>query len=52
MLSQIFRPIENGEAMIKTLQLADKFMELPLYRLRCNISQDAAITAYEGMKGE
>lgn len=52
LLSQIYRPIENGEAMIKTLQLADKFMELPLYRLGCNISQDAAITAYEGMKGE
>lgn len=50
LLSQIYRPIENGEAMIKTLQLADKFMELPLYRLRCNISQDAAITAHEGMK--
>lgn len=52
LLSQIYRPIENGEAMIKTLQLADKFMELPLYRLGCNISHQAAVTAYEGMKGD
>lgn len=52
LLSQIYRPIENGEAMIKTLQLADKFMELPLYRLGCNMSIQAAQVAYEGMKGE
>ncbi len=52
LLSQIYRPIENSEAMIKTLQIADKFMELPLYRLGCNISHEAAVTAYEGMKGE
>lgn len=52
LLSQIYRPVENSEAMIKTLQLADKFMELPLYRMGCNISLEAAVTAYEGMKGE
>lgn len=52
LLSQIYRPVENGEAMIKTLQLADRFMELPLYRLGCNMSPEAAFTAYEGMKGE
>lgn len=52
LLAQIYRPVENGEAMIKTLQLADRFMELPLYRLGCNMSPDAAVTAYEGMKGE
>lgn len=52
LLAQIYRPVENSEAMIKTLQLADKFMNLPLYRLGCNISHEAAVIACEGMKGE
>lgn len=52
LLAQIYRPVENGGAMLKTLGLADKFMELPLYRLGCNMSPEAAVTAYEGMKGE
>lgn len=50
LLAQIYRPTENVEAMVKTLNLAGRFMEVPLYRLGCNISHQAAVTAYEGMK--
>ena len=50
-LSQTFRPAdENG--VRKMLELAMKITsDIPMWKLSCNISEEAAIVAYEGMSG-
>ena len=51
LLQQIYRPKEPSK-MIKTLNLLDKLSNnVSLYKLGCNISQEAVLTAYNGMKG-
>lgn len=51
LLQQIYRPKEPSK-MIKTLNLLDKLSNnVSLYKLDCNISQEAVLTAYNGMKG-
>lgn len=51
LLQQIYRPKEPSK-MIKTLNLLDKLSNnVSLYKLSCNISQEAVLTAYNGMKG-
>ena len=51
-LSQTFRPLsEDGVA--KMLELALKgTAEIPMWKLACNISDEAVRVAYEGMSGE
>ena len=51
-LSQTFRPLsESGVA--KMLELALKATaEIPMWKLACNISDEAVKVAYEGMSGE
>ena len=51
-LSQTFRPLsEDGVA--KMLELALKATaEIPMWKLACNISEEAVKVAYEGMSGE
>ena len=51
-LSQTFRPLsEDGVA--KMLDLALKATaEIPMWKLACNISDEAVKVAYEGMSGE
>lgn len=51
-LAQIYRPTEHPQAMLKTLQLADKLLTLPLFELGCTISEEAVQVAYTAMKGE
>lgn len=44
---QIYRPQDDREKMLKTLQLLKKMTEcIPLYRLQCDISQDAVSTSW------
>lgn len=47
---QVYRPIDK-EAAIKTLDLLDKLLRLPVYILECDISEDAVITSFEKLTG-
>lgn len=49
-MSQTVRPTKK-ENMIKMLDLLDMLLkEIPIFKLECNISQQAVYTAYEGIK--
>ena len=51
-MSQTIRPAKK-EYMIKMLDILDKVLtEVPVFRLKCNISQDAVYTAYNGIETE
>ena len=51
MLQQVYRPSDPA-GMAKTLALVDRLAEnTGLYRLACNMDKEAAIVAYNGMKG-
>ena len=42
---------EDGESMLKLLDLFDKLAKkTAFYRLKCNISEEAARVAYEAMR--
>ena len=48
-LSQTVRPV-NAEYMSLVLELLDRILrEIPIYKLYCNISREAALTAYNGI---
>lgn len=41
----------NPAGVVKTMELIDRLMEImPIYRLSCNMEQEAAWVAYEGMQ--
>jgi len=51
-MSQTIRPAKK-EYMIKMLDVLDRVLsEVPVYRLRCNISRDAVMTAYHGIEDD
>lgn len=51
-LNQVYRP-KDAVKMQKTLQMVNEFMEnVPLYRLKCNISEDAVRTAYSVLEDD
>ncbi|MCD8353597.1 MAG: hypothetical protein LUC47_04730 [Clostridiales bacterium] len=48
---QVLLP-ETAEQAVQQLDLLDKLVkETPVYRLRCNLSPEAALVAYRGMNG-
>lgn len=53
-LDKIFRQVllpEDAEQMIKQLDLMDRLIgTVPIYNLKCNMSREAALVAYRGMK--
>ncbi|MCD7922834.1 MAG: hypothetical protein LUG27_10475 [Clostridiales bacterium] len=53
-LDKIFRQVllpENQEQVVKQLDLMDRLIgAVPIYNLKCNMSQEAALVAYRGMK--
>lgn len=50
LFSQSYRP-ESGAEMAKTLEMVDKLSRsVKLFRLECNMDEEAAIVSYEGMK--
>jgi hypothetical protein len=51
-VQQTFRP-DSGKALAATLTLVDSLMKnVRFYNLRCNMDIEAALVAYEGMKGD
>ena len=51
LMGQIFRP-RDPAALMQVLVLADRLMErTPLYAMECNMDPQAAVMAYETMKG-
>ena len=51
LLQQTYRPTEKA-AMEKTMELVKRLGErVKLYRLQCNMDPEAALTAYNGMRG-
>ncbi|MBR2735893.1 MAG: hypothetical protein IKD86_01125 [Firmicutes bacterium] len=52
LLQQVYRP-QNADAMRRTLKLIDRLVSsVSLWRLGCNMSLDAAQTAFDAMKGK
>ena len=50
-LQQTYRPLDNPKAYIQTLNLIDQLLNsTPVYKMGCNISQEAVNMAYEAMK--
>jgi len=53
-LDKIFRQVllpEETELAVKQLDLLDMFIgSVPIYNLKCTMSQEAALVAYNGMK--
>lgn len=50
LLAQVYRP-RNQEGLIKTLDFADSMLKsIPMYRMKCTISHEAAQMAYDAMK--
>lgn len=47
---QVYRPYD-AEAAVKTLDLLDKLLKLPIYILECDISEDAVKTSFEELTG-
>lgn len=51
LLNQVFRP-QNPQDMIRTLEILDAVLaSVPVYRLYCNISDEAAALSYQAMHG-
>ena len=49
LLGQTYRP-ENGARMVKTIKLLEKIgRSVPIYELFCNMEDEAAFVAFEGM---
>lgn len=48
--NQIYRP-NNKEALVKTLDLLDKLLKLPVYVLECDMSEQAVKTSFEALTG-
>ena len=50
LLAQVYRP-RNQEGLIKTLDFADSMLKsIPMYKMKCTISHEAAQMAYDAMK--
>ena len=50
LISQIYRP-RNEAGVIKTLDFADNMLKsIPMYKMKCTISHEAAQMAYDAMK--
>lgn len=51
LLQQVYKPINNIDAMYKTLNLIDKLCKgVEFYSMNCTMNIEAAKVAYEGMK--
>lgn len=47
---QVYRPYDTN-ATLKTLELFNKLSKIPLYLLKCDISQEAVETSFEALSG-
>ena len=49
-MKQMYRPF-NPEPAVKSLELLDRLLKLPVYVLECDISEDAVKTSFEALTG-
>lgn len=49
---QTYRPVAHADVIRRTLEILQKVMQIPLWRLKCNISKEAVRVAYEAMSGK
>ena len=50
LITQLYRP-RNADGVVKTLDFADQMLKnIPMYKMKCTISHDAARMAYDAMK--
>lgn len=49
---QTYRPTVHTDVIGRTLEILQKVMEIPIWRLKCNISKEAVRVAYEAMSGK
>lgn len=47
---QMHRPTKQSETIAKSLQILNRVMELPLWSLECDMSEEAVKVSYNGMK--
>lgn len=52
LFDQIYRPFENPGKMLHLLSLMDDLLKIPVWKMDCTISRDAAVMAYETMRGD
>ncbi len=49
---QTYHNDQQPQAMLHVMDLVGRLAKLPIYRLQCNISEEAVYTAYHMLKGE
>lgn len=52
LLAQTYHDKQQPQALLRTMDLVGSLAKLPVYRLQCNISEQAVHVAYEALKGE
>lgn len=52
LFNQIYRPFEDSGKMLRLLALMDDLLEIPVWKMDCTISREAAVLAYETMRGD
>ena len=51
LLTQTFIP-SNSNLAVTAYNLSEKMVKVPCYRLYCNMNEDSALVAYNGLKGQ
>lgn len=52
LFNQIYRPFEEPEKMLRLLSMMDELLEIPVWQMDCTISTEAAVLAYNTMRGD
>ena len=52
LLAQTYHDKQQPQALLRTMDLVGSLANQPIYRLQCNISEEAARVAYEALKEE
>ena len=52
LMAQTYHSIQTPERILHAMDLVGSLANLPVFRLQCNISQQAVQVAYEALKGE
>ena len=50
LLAQTYHDKQQPQALLRTMDLVGELASLPVYRLQCNISEEAVHVAYEALK--
>lgn len=52
LFNQIYRPSGDAGKMLHLLSMMDQLLKIPVWQMDCTISGEAAVMAYETMRGE